>query len=320
MNKPTRLLSAALVLLFLAVGTSAQTNPTMTDQQRDSEKERFYARFLDHKRVPTGEQQRLAYEDAKSYMARFGGDNDANAHAVRKFMTEYEKFIHDYDIDVAYNAKNYPKTFEVGRPILKTDPENFHVLATLIEAGYENAVAGNVSLNAETIDYARRATQLLDAGKVTTADPIKSVPVAQGFLNYVLGWLLKDQAPVEAASAFLKSVKSESPYRTEPMAYHLLGVTILKGEFAQLSADYNQQFGNKPPSPEQTAMFEKITHVAERAIDAYARAVALTTNPQHQEVRNKMLAQLTALYKSFHNDSDAGLNELVATVLTKPLP
>ena len=33
-----------------------------------------------------------------------------------------------------------------------------------------------------------------------------------------------------------------------------------------------------------------------------------------------MLAQLTSLYKSFHNNSDAGLNDLIATVLSKPLP
>src|SRR6266576_4885731 len=71
--------------------TSPQRNPTMTEQQRDSEKEAYYAKFLDHKRLPTGEEQRLAYEDAKRYLERFGGDNDANARAVRKFVTEYEK-------------------------------------------------------------------------------------------------------------------------------------------------------------------------------------------------------------------------------------
>ena len=33
-----------------------------------------------------------------------------------------------------------------------------------------------------------------------------------------------------------------------------------------------------------------------------------------------MLAQLTTLHKSFHNNSDSGLNGLIATVLSKPLP
>jgi len=29
---------------------------------------------------------------------------------------------------------------------------------------------------------------------------------------------------------------------------------------------------------------------------------------------------LTALYKNFHNNSDAGLDQLIATVLSKPIP
>ena len=60
--------------------------------------------------------------------------------------------------------------------------------------------------------------------------------------------------------------------------------------------------------------------MAERAIDAYARAVALSTKPEQQEAKNKILAQLTVLYKNFHNNSDAGLSELISTVLSKPLP
>jgi len=55
-------------------------------------------------------------------------------------------------------------------------------------------------------------------------------------------------------------------------------------------------------------------------IDAYARAVALSATPQQHEARTKILEQLTALYKSFHSNSDEGLNELIATVLSKPLP
>jgi hypothetical protein len=41
---------------------------------------------------------------------------------------------------------------------------------------------------------------------------------------------------------------------------------------------------------------------------------------KQQEARTKILAQLTTLYRNFHNNSDTGLNELIATVLSKPLP
>jgi hypothetical protein len=312
--------TTALLFPVFSASISAQRNPTMTEQQRDAEKEKYYAKYLDHKRVPTGEQQRLAYEDAQKYLERFGGDNDANARAVQKFVKEYQEFIHQYDIYAAYSAKNYVKTFEIGRPILQKEPENFYVLGVLSEAGYENALAGNATLNAETIGYARKASQLVDDGKVTKPDPFKNIDLARGFLNSTLGWFLKDQSPAEAAAAFLKAIQSDSPYRTDPLIYHRLGIAILKGEFAQVSAEYNEKYGNKEPSPEQKAMFERINHLGERAIDAYARAVALSTSPQQQELKTKILAQLTALYKNFHNNSDAGLNELIETVLTKPLP
>jgi hypothetical protein len=50
------------------------------------------------------------------------------------------------------------------------------------------------------------------------------------------------------------------------------------------------------------------------------KAPKTISSPQQQETKNKILAQLTALYNTFHNNSDAGLNELIATVLSKPLP
>jgi hypothetical protein len=144
--------------------------------------------------------------------------------------------------------------------------------------------------------------------------------VARGFLNFAYGTFVKDEKPVEAAAAFAKAVRFDSPFRTEPMAYHRLGVAILKGEFAQLSSEYNQKFGGKPSSTEQAAMLKRLTSLVSQTIDAYARAVALSTKPEQQEARNKILGQLTTLYKNFHNGSDAGLSELIATVLSKPLP
>lgn len=293
----------------------------MPSQQTDAQKDDLYATFSELKRVPVAENQKLAYEAGKEYLRRYGGDSsDPDVKVVRKFVGEYEKVRGEFDIDRAYGAKNYAKTFEIGRALLQKQPENFYFLSVMAEAGYENSIAGNASLNAETVDYAKRAIQLLNGGKVTKADPFKSIGIASGFLNFAVGNLLKDQSPVEAAAAFQRAVRSDSPYQTEPLAYHRLGAAILKGEFAQLSAEYNEKYGAKKSSAEQQAMFGQINHVVERAIDAYARAVALSTSPQQQEAKNKILAQLTALYKNFHNDSEAGLNELIASVLSKPLP
>jgi hypothetical protein len=314
-------LATALLLFGFAPRISAQRNPPMPSQQTDTQKDSLYATFSDLKRVPVAENQRLAYEAGKEYLRRYGGDpSDPDVKVVLKFVSEYEKVKGEFNLDTAYRAKNYAKTFEIGRSLLHKQPENFYFLSILVEAGYENAMAGNASLNPETVGYAKKAIQLVDDGKFTNADPFKTIEFGRGFLNFALGELLRDQSPVEAAAAYLKAIQADSPYRNEPIAYHRLGAAILKGEFAQLSAEYNEKYGAKQSSSEQRAMFDRINHLVERAIDAYARAVALSTNPQQQDARNKILVQLTALYKSFHNNSDAGLSELIATVLAKPLP
>ena len=144
--------------------------------------------------------------------------------------------------------------------------------------------------------------------------------MARAFLNFALGNLLRDQSPVEAAAAFRKAVQADSPYKTDISAYHRMGIAILKGEFAQLSTEYNEKYGSKQASAEQTAMLQRITKLAERAIDSYARAVALSSSTDQQEARTKIMEQLTALYKNFHNNSTDGLDELIANVLSKPLP
>lgn len=336
MRYPVLLVIAAVMLSVFAAGVCAQRNPPMAEQQRDAEKERYFAQFNDLKRVPSPDNQRRAHEAAVEYLKRFEGDKDPDARAVRKFVTEYERGARQYELFNSYNSKNYAKTFELGRAMLERDTENFFVLSILTEAGFDNAQAGNASLNEATLGYAKRAIQLVEAGKVKKAEPFKNIEVARGYLNAAVGTLLRDKSPAEAAQAYKKAVQSDSFYRSDPLTYHRLGIAILKGEFAQLSNEYNEKYGRQQSSPAQQAMLGRINKLVEQAIDAYARAVALSdparldapngldagaARPQFPpELRNKILEQLTALYKSFHANSDSGLNELIATVLSRPLP
>jgi hypothetical protein len=292
----------------------------MPTQISDAEKEDLYTRFAENKKIPIAERQRLAYEAARDYVKRFGNESDAHLSEMRRFVTEYERVMRNYELHEAYVAKKYAKVFELGRARLKQDPDNFYVLATLTKAGYDQAQTGDASLNEESTGYAKAALALAAKDDFSHPDPFANVEEAKGFLNFALGSFLRAQSPVEAAEAFTKAAQSGSRYKDDPLTYNLLGITILKGEYAQVAAEYNTKFGNKPPSPEQQAMWDRIAKLGERVIDAYARAVALSTRPEQAEAKAKMLAQLTALYKSFHNNSDAGLSELIANVLSKPLP
>jgi len=308
------------LLLLLAGGVRAQRNPTMPSQLNDAEREDLYTRFSENKKVPISERQRLAYEAGREYLIRFNDATDRYIPEIRRFVTEYEKVMRQFELYSLYSAKNYSKAFELGRSILSTDADNFYVLAVLTEAAFDSAQSGNATFNDEAVELARRAIQSLESNKFTKPDPFASKEIGRGFLNFALGWFLRTKSPADATAAIVNAAKADSPYKTNPLTYNLLGNAILKGEYAKLSVEYNEKFGNKPPSPEQQAMLAQIMQLGQRAIDAYARAVALTTSPEQQEGRAKMLAQLTNLYKSFHNNSDAGLTELIAGVLSKPLP
>ncbi len=331
-----KIIATCLALLSFAETTSAQRvvptpeHPPMVSKQFDTDKETLYAAFSSNKRGPSPEQQDRAYRTAKEYVRLYGGEEDNYVKEAREFVAFFEREVKQYEVYKTYSAKNYTKSFELGRPLLKTNADDFLILGIMAEAGYDNAVAGNATLNEETIGYLRHAIQLLEARKVVKFDPFKSFDAANGYLNLALGWFLKDKSPVEAAAAFTKAAQPKTPYARDPLLYYRLGVALLKGEFAQLSNEYNEKFGAQRASAEQAEMFARITHVGERAIDAFARSLALS-DPRNAgsnagstqltpEFRAKVLEQLTALYKGLHNDSDAGLQELLATVLSKPPP
>jgi hypothetical protein len=296
-------------------------NPTMAGTRLDNDRESLYAQFNDYKRNPNPEQQRNAYPTAKEFLRLWGGENRPEVREVRAWVVQYERQMHQRALYAAYDAKDYAKVFTQARPMVKDDPEYFFGLAILTEAGYDNSLAGSRNLDTETAEYARQAIALLEAGKVTKPDPFKNMDLARSFLNYALATMVKDEAPAEAAVAYGKALKSpDNPYGKDPIAYHRLGIAIYKGQLAPLSNEYNEKFGGKQSSAEQTAMMYKLMKLSDQAIDAYARAVALMDKPEQKNARAQALAQLTTLYKAFHNNSDDGLNELLAGVLSKPMP
>jgi hypothetical protein len=301
--------------------STSPVNPTMAGTYLDNDRESLYAKFNDYKRNPNPEEQRNAYPTAKEFLRLWGGENRPEVKEVRAWVIEYERQMHQKALFAAYDAKDYAKTFALARPMVKTDPEYFFGLAIMTEAGYDNSMAGNKNLDTETAEYARQAIALLEAGKVTRADPFKNMNIARSFLNFALATIVKDEAPAEAATAYAKALKTpDNPYSKDPIAYHRLGIALYKGQLAPLSNEYNEKFGGKQSSAEQTAMMYKLVKVSDQAVDAYARAVALMDKPEQKNARAQALAQLTTLYKAFHNNSDEGLNELIAGVLAKPMP
>jgi hypothetical protein len=88
-----------------------------------------------------------------------------------------------------------------------------------------------------------------------------------------------------------------------------------------LSADYKTRFEGKDESPESKLALANVQQVIDRMIDAYARAVALAgTDPNLKAKKAEWLDSATTWYKYRHNGADTGLTDLIASVMSKPLP
>jgi hypothetical protein len=306
-------------LLLGAFSSLALAQEAAQAKPADEEKTELYRKYYEGAKG-NPEQQKAAYEVAKEYLKKYGTEEDTYVAAVKKWVAKYDAATRVVDFNQAVAAKDYNKTFTVGRQILEQEPENFKVLVQMVNAGLLKARAGDKSLDTETIAVTRKTIQLVDSNKVTDATPMPSIDDARGFLNFSLGSLVQESAPAEASAAFLRAIKEGGAYKTDPTTHFLLGATIYNAEYQPLATQYSTTYAGKDETPESKAMLEKVNAVANRAIDAMARAVALATKPVDKDVRAKWLAQLTEIYKDFHNNSDAGLNELIASVLSKPLP
>lgn len=324
-------LSLIFALLLLAVPAFAQPTrsqqPVVTD---DEVKVNVYKRFWDN-RVPN---PAVAYEAARDYMQRYSKENDDYTRYLKSWIAAYEedqrvlrltaeRADREQQLLGSFSEKNYARAYGLANQVLADDPNNVRVLIAL---GYGAVAAStearNETFNPEAAKHAAKAIQLIGSGRTPeTWAPFKGKEDVLGSLHYALGYYALKSTPDAAIPSFITATQVDADRRNSPTTYSLLALAYQNGPYKRLSDDYSRRFANQPETPESKAAIEAINKVVDRIIDAYARAVALAgTNPQHQAAKTQSMAQLTNFYKFRNNNSDAGLTEFIAGVLSKPLP
>ena len=303
-----------------AARVEAQTRGNASVQETDDKvKVDLYTRFVETYKTD----RVVAHHTAKDYLQRYAKDNDQYSKYIQQWVDIYEKEDRQKTLwKLVHTDRNFVEAFPVGKVVMAEEPDQLDSLIALGTAGYLAASARNTSFDKEAIAYAKRAIQLLESGKVPVAwEPYKGKDDTLAYLYLTLGVLQLKTAPNETIEPLLKSAQLESELKKKPFTYYYLAQAYQSGPYAKLSADFQAKFGGKPETPESKQALEKLNQVIDVMIDAYARAVALAGNDaQYAQIKTVWLTTLTNFYKFRHQDSDAGLNEYIASVVSKPLP
>lgn len=286
-------------------------------------------------RTGTPERQKIAYEAGKQ-MGQLCPDNELYVKYVKKFVDKFEAAQRRFDFAKAYEAKNYNVVYQLGRDISTAEPDNLTTLITLGWAGYLATTEKNETFNGDAANYARRALQMIQSGKepmildaklnkdVVNWAPFASKDDAIARLNFALG-IYSIKRPEESLPYFIAVTQTQNnALSKEPQVYSNIAFAYQAGQYNKLAEDYKvkcQAGGVVSDTPECKAQLDTLNNVVDRVIDAYARAIAHSgADPKYQAQKTEYMKTVTEFYKFRHDNSEVGLNELIAGVLAKPMP
>lgn len=307
MKRTMILLGVAALLASFAAPAWAQSK-----ECNDENKAAWYDTFLkNYKGEPP--QQKTAYDAAKMYLDSCPADPaDKIAEFMKvKFVGPYEELMGktktNKEFQNAVDQKKYADQIRLGKVIVANNPDSPGVYIVMGVAGL-----GDETLLAESAQFAKKAIEMLDAGKPPA--PLASKDIALAYLNYTIAKSLLKSSPAESIPYYLKAARPESDLKKTAQLYTELAGAYGEGPIAKLSEEYKAKYTVE--SPESKLALANINQVIDRQIDALARAAALTSDATNKKA---IMDVLTGLYTD-RNKSAAGLDALIASVLSKPIP
>ncbi|MGH9872333.1 MAG: hypothetical protein ACRD9S_07690 [Pyrinomonadaceae bacterium] len=334
MTKTIRVLAiyAALVLLpvFANVNELKAQTPAASPAQGQCTDENKVAWYGDFTKLRTTDTAR-AYEASKRYLSCSPTEDQYTTY-LKKWNGLYEKENRKLRFQpLLYGDKKFAEAFALGKEILADDPNNLRVMIDLGYSGIHMAAPATKSetFNADSLTYSRKAIEMIESGKVPESLDGKSAPWAPfkgkddtlAYLHHGVGRLAVKSNPEEALRELIKALQYETDLKKEPWEYYFVAAAYETGPYPKLSADYKTKFLGKDETPESKLALANIGQIIDRMIDAYARAVALSgSDAKNQAQKKDWTEALSTWYKFRNNDSEVGMNEFIASVLTKPLP
>ncbi len=314
------------LLCLVALPSAAQQSPAQRSavarrRQQQAQITGAQANLYERWRANINLNQAVAFEAGREYVGKY--PNDEYGARVRAWVEAYERGARKLQFEaLLFKEKKYAAAFGVGKQVLAVEPDNLRAIINLASAGYLASNAGDSALNAETLQFAERATAMLEQGaQPSDWKPFTGRPDALAYLHFITGELILKERPAESVNLFRKAIASDGAVKQTPVIYSRLAAAYVASQYEPQSKEFETRFGGREATTESKAALEEIYGTVDRITDAYARAVALSgTQAQYAEARSRWMQELTRFYKFRHNDSAAGLEAYIAGVTAKPLP
>lgn len=273
----------------------------------------------------------------------------------QKFMDElYARFNN------GLKAANWDEVYASGKEILaQPEPDaklKVDITILLGSIGFDESINNNDKYNAETVKYAQDAIRQLEGGAVGDKYGVgnagkgviyKTKDNALGWLNMTVGYIkyYRDKNQKDAIPFLYKATQqANSGTKTNPLGYVAIGnwytkeVENREKERTQLLADAKtaEDQANKAgmSEEEKKAAVDKIKETtdkakavyalqkgyADRAIDSFSRAYNLYTDARDKGLKDDVYNTMKELYKFRNNGKEAGLDVLISSTKTKPMP
>lgn len=336
-----------LVLGILMMAFTAVTVTPTFAQDPQAEKLALYEKYTKNY-GGTVAQKEIAIEAGKQYIAKYEANKEdadqvnylktaipALEEEVKKIKAADEKKGRYNRFDAAIKGKNFADTFSVGKDVIANEPADSTIALdaeiVLASIGFDQAVAKVDTYNNDAINYAKSVIQKLEAGKTTKnfgayQYEYKTKDNALGWMNYTIGYITyyrqdkkNDSLPFLYKATQLNSdpKKFSDIYRVIGLWYLEEALRIDKDRLAKIAAA-----GGKD-TDETLALLALQKGYADRSIDGYARAYSIAKAPGSKatpEYKDALYGKLQDLYKFRYDGDIKGIDDFVATVMSKPMP
>jgi tetratricopeptide (TPR) repeat protein len=220
-----------------------------------------------------------------------------------------QKMIGPILVDAFADANRFDEAFASGSEFLKQNPDSLSVLLRLVQIGTELAKQKNAKFIPQSLQYGAKAIELVEADKkpeymddagwkAYKSTGLPSLYQSVGLMNLVKG----DRVEAKARLAKAAELAPADPFN------YVLITGILNDEY-QTAAKHYQSTANGFAKDEE---LKKVLATLDSVIDGYAHTIALAEgNERLAAVRKQYLEDLEAYYKYRHNNSTAGMQELI---------